>query len=105
MDTIEIFHDLTTVIRTTHQISAAEALGAINIEFENLTLFDQSNIFVIEKDRNINLIRLTNIGKELLPYEAQQEVTGQQERILIEVLGVDRPKQEDFLGFKEAIEN
>ena len=66
MDMLNVFEDLTTVIRTTHQMSAAEALGAVMNEFENLIIFDQDNMLAVEKDKTINLIRLTNIGKELL---------------------------------------
>ena len=40
MDMLDVFEDLTTVVRTTHQMSAAKALGAVIDEFENLTIYD-----------------------------------------------------------------
>ena len=62
-----------------------------------IALKDTPNMFVIEKDRTINVIRLCSLGKEQLPSE-RLELVGLQERILIEVLGVDPPNT-DYLNF------
>ena len=66
------------------------------------------NMFaVVNKEKTINLIRLTNIGNQLLPREEEKKeprLTGNQERILIEVLGVDPPNAEYLLSLKHNIE-
>jgi len=62
-------------------------------------------MFSVEKDKTKNLIRLTNIGRQLLPEEVgkEEKMNGNQGRILIEVLGVDRPNLEYLLALKQNI--
>ena len=70
---LEVFNDLTTIIKTTHQINASQALDEIFIGFENLRVENQENIYTVEKYGTINLIRITNIGKMFLAEEESKE--------------------------------
>ena len=103
MDMLRVFEEFTDIITTTHQMNALKALLEIENEFENFTLHDTRNMFAIEKDKTINLIRLTSIGNKLLPEEYAVKLIGQQERILFEVLGVDRPNKDYILSLKQII--
>lgn len=88
-------------------MKASQALNEIFNEFENLRIYNQENMYTVEKYGTINLIRITDIGKEFLAEEEQkqeEQLTGHQERILIEVLGVDRPNLDYFLSLKQIIE-
>ena len=74
---LEVFEDLTTIIKTTNQMKATQALDKICEEFHNLSHYDWENIYVIEKYGTINLIRITDIGKEYLATEVvREELTG-----------------------------
>ena len=48
------------------------------MELENLRMYDQENIYAVEKYGTINLIRITDIGKEFLATEedSKDELTG-----------------------------
>ena len=67
--TLTVFHSLTQKFLTSHVMSAREALYQISDCLSMIALKDTPNMFVIEKDRTINVIRLTNLGKEQLPSE------------------------------------
>jgi len=45
-------------------VTAENALKAIQYEFENLSVDGHNGIFVVEKDKTINLVRLSNLGRE-----------------------------------------
>ena len=84
MDMLEVFEDLTSVIKTTHRMTAKQALETVTSKFVNQTL-DQSSdandgdatkdktynlISADGKSKTLNVIRLTDIGSLLLPEEA-----------------------------------
>ena len=93
------------MITTTHQVNANEALTEIFGAFKELQVSSETPMMCIERDKIINLIRMTNLENKLLPDETRVQLTERQERILIEVIGVDRPDRDYLLLMKQKMLN
>ena len=104
-DQIKVFKELTSVMRTTHRLSVERAFVAIHDKFVHLMVEEPEDlnavsaqktkrttqkIIVVEKDNTINLIRMTDLGKQIIEGYPQEKLEMDQGQILIEVLGVDR---------------
>lgn len=68
-DQIEVFADLTEPITTTHLVSADKAMEELLRGFKQMPVFYDKKIICIEREKTLNLIRLTNYGQKLLPGE------------------------------------
>jgi hypothetical protein len=86
-----VFPNAIRLFETSHRLSGQEALAKIAQALQNYTIEGQPNLYVFQKDKVINLLRISNLGTRMTEEELEKaKQTGgplsrETDRILIEI--------------------